>query len=180
MTIERGFPSLDRSRHWEIFTIQRAGEQTANCALRSDCRLPGSPSRSTCGTTALVVDTAKIAEPGYLKAIRGCTPSPRPTLPSIRSNPAKHRKMNPPNANLRSTPLCPTNSSRSDSTVKSPRSTNRRQEKEPDLMRSGPFEAVRRTLRFSRLKPRRKVFSEDEKRNADQCAPTGREPNRHR
>jgi hypothetical protein len=47
------------------------------------------------------------------------------------------------------------------------------------LTRSGAIPSVWRTCRFSRFDSRRKVFSQNEKRNADQCSPARGEPDRH-
>jgi hypothetical protein len=105
---------------------------------------------------------------GHLHAIRGCESFPQSPEGTVGRKQTEARKGNAANGNLRSTPLCPTNSSRSDLSVKSSRSTNRRQS---ELMRSGPFEAIQRTLRFSRHPSRRKVFFEHEKRNVDGTGP---------
>jgi hypothetical protein len=75
--------------------------------------------------------------------------------------------------------LCLTNTSRSDWNYQSSRRSGLRQTQDFELTRSGAFLAVGRTCRFSRFDSRRKVFSEDEKRNADQRPSTRRKPDRH-
>jgi hypothetical protein len=175
-TVERNSLRLDETQVVDDCGLQAAPTRNLFRLVAGEIRLPARPSGITPAAKDLLIPPLGKFSALEISAIRDGDDSRL-----IESKPTETRKVNPPNADLRfreTTGLCPANPSRSDLTVQSSRSTKRRQKKECDLTRSSPFEAVRRTLRFSRFNSRRKVLPENEKRNADQRAPARREPHR--
>lgn len=190
---EPGFPNgkselvtTDLARAVACRVAPSGPRSNSGCQTRNSAAIPRS---STAGSVLTVRFAGKqlecpLSSPWKWAGSGGCDKSP-PQEPLCQqgSHQTELRISNSPNANLRSTkhfPLCPQTASRSDLIVQSSGNRTHRQKTDCDVTRSRPFVGVQRTLRFSRFDSRRKVFSEHEKRNADQCSPTGGKPNCHR
>ncbi len=168
---------LGNSRERETCNRPSAGRTSAQIAV--DC-----PAADCLREISASGKSGEMSSPLTENQVPSTRMSTIPAGPGFPSVPIEtHRNTNSEPQECKSssnrTGLCPPNVPRSDLTVESSRRSTFRQTKDFELTRSGPFSKVRRTLRFSRFDSRRKVFSENEKRNAHQRSSTRRMPDRH-